>query len=108
CAGGGRIQRRRRGRDYGRELAAVFFCKAGKRSGRMISDAQNEGIRNRKCRWGFTLIELLVVIGIIVVLVGLLLPALSKSKKQANRTACLANLRQVYLCYQLYAQNFDD
>lgn len=74
----------------------------------MISDAQNEGIRNRKCRWGFTLIELLVVIGIIVVLVGLLLPALSKSKKQANRTACLANLRQVYLCYELYAQNFDD
>jgi prepilin-type N-terminal cleavage/methylation domain-containing protein/prepilin-type processing-associated H-X9-DG protein len=57
---------------------------------------------------GFTLIELLVVIGIIAVLVGLLIPSLSKSRKQANRTACLANLRQVYLCYQLYAQSYGD
>jgi prepilin-type N-terminal cleavage/methylation domain-containing protein/prepilin-type processing-associated H-X9-DG protein len=61
-----------------------------------------------KNRRGFTLIELLVVIGIIAVLVGLLLPALSKSRKQANRTACLSNLRQVYLCYQLYAQSYGD
>jgi prepilin-type N-terminal cleavage/methylation domain-containing protein/prepilin-type processing-associated H-X9-DG protein len=59
-------------------------------------------------RRGFTLVELLVVMGIIAVLVGLLIPALSKSRKQANRTACLANLRQVYLCYQIYAQNFGD
>ena len=59
-------------------------------------------------RKAFTLIELLVVMGIIAVLVGLLIPSLSKSRKQANRTACLSNIRQVYFCFQFYAQNFND
>ncbi|HWD18810.1 MAG TPA: prepilin-type N-terminal cleavage/methylation domain-containing protein [Verrucomicrobiae bacterium] len=56
----------------------------------------------------FTLIELLVVIAIIAVLAALLLPTLAKAKGQALAINCIGNLKQLQVCWHLYADDFKD
>ncbi len=51
----------------------------------------------------FTLIELLVVIAVLVLLMALLLPALSRARKQARAVVCQGRLRQFGLLCAVYA-----
>jgi prepilin-type N-terminal cleavage/methylation domain-containing protein len=56
----------------------------------------------------FTLIELLVVIAIIAILAALLFPVLSRAKKQADRAACINNLREINTGVLMYAHDNAD
>ena len=49
-----------------------------------------------------------MILALIVVLAGLVLPALSQSREQAQRTACLNNEKQLMLAVTLYAGDNND
>jgi prepilin-type N-terminal cleavage/methylation domain-containing protein len=56
---------------------------------------------------GFTLVELLVVIGIIAILIGLLLPSLSRAQQAAKGLKCQAQLHDIGLALLTYADEHD-
>jgi prepilin-type N-terminal cleavage/methylation domain-containing protein/prepilin-type processing-associated H-X9-DG protein len=55
---------------------------------------------------GFTLIELLVVVAIIGLLLGILLPSLSRARAQARTVVCVSNIRQTAHAFFLYAEDY--
>lgn len=63
---------------------------------------------NRRITLAFTLVELLVSITIIAVLIGFLLPAMSRARGQAQSVKCKANLQQVGVGLVLYSSENND
>ncbi len=57
---------------------------------------------------GFTLIELMVVIAIMMTLMSILLPSLSRAREAGKRVVCLSNLRQMTMAWHFYAGDNDE
>lgn len=62
-------------------------------------------MRARKQLPGFTLTELLVAIVILATLAGISYPLLRKGLREAQRSACLGNLRQIAIGLEAYLQD---
>jgi prepilin-type N-terminal cleavage/methylation domain-containing protein/prepilin-type processing-associated H-X9-DG protein len=61
----------------------------------------------RRSQRGFTLIELLVVVSILALLIALLLPALSRARRQARSAVCSTGLRTLGQGIALYANDYN-
>jgi competence protein ComGC len=53
----------------------------------------------------FTRLELFVAISVIVILVGLLLPALAKAKSKSSKISCSTNLKQIALLSNIFTED---
>jgi prepilin-type N-terminal cleavage/methylation domain-containing protein/prepilin-type processing-associated H-X9-DG protein len=64
--------------------------------------------RIRVTKRGFTLIELLVVIAIIAILAAILFPVFARAREMARSSACLSNLKQLAMGWNMYTQDNDE
>jgi prepilin-type N-terminal cleavage/methylation domain-containing protein len=75
---------------------------------RPVCESPEKERRTIMARKGFTLVELLVVIAIIALLMGILMPALSRVRQIAFRLVCGTNLSGIGKAMLVYANDFKD
>ena len=64
--------------------------------------------RSRPARAGFTLVEMLIVIGIIIVLIGILMPMVTGIYGKASRQRVAGDLQAVAMALEAYKQEHGD
>ena len=69
-----------------------------------MSLGRKNGVMQAK-KAGFTLIELLVVIAIIALLMGILMPAMSRVRESAKRAVCSSQVKQIGVAMAAYASD---
>lgn len=57
---------------------------------------------------GFTMLDVLVSVAVIIILIGLMLPAIRKATETAHRVVCASNVRQMGLGVLMYADANND
>jgi len=60
-------------------------------------------MESRHFKRGFTIVELLVVVSIIILLLAILLPSMSKAREASRRAVCAANLHQTGVAHVTWA-----
>lgn len=60
-----------------------------------------------KARSAFTLTEILIAVAILVLLVGLLLPALLQARRHAQQSPCINNMKQLYSALLMYREDYN-
>lgn len=56
-------------------------------------------------RFAFTVLELLIVCSIIILLCAVVFPVAMQAKRNALRTPCIANMRQLHVAMDMYCEN---
>lgn len=64
-------------------------------------------MRDIKKTRSFTLIELLIVVAIIILLAGMLMPALKSAREKSRQIQCTSNQKQCGLAMSIYASDFN-
>src|SRR5580765_3407970 len=85
---------------------SCFGPPVSRRTGWRFPDPMRIHQRFRKTN-GLTFVEVIVIIAVMVVLVGLLLPALSRAKARSKGISCVNCLKQVGLAARIFATDND-